>query len=96
MNENIRRCLKERSKLTKFFIKTVKKGKANKNRSKSSKAKAAYCTEQTMKAKNNYTLIMTNKLNNPKVASKICWSILHRFLYNKKFQQPPVNLCFLA
>ena len=33
-------------------------------------AKAAYCTEQIMKTKNDYTQRMTNKLNDPKVTPK--------------------------
>ena len=37
-----------------------------------------------MKAKNDYTQRMTNKLNDPKAAPKTYWSILNRFLYNKK------------
>ena len=47
-------------------------------------AKAAYCTEQIVKAKNDYPQRMTNKLNDPKAAPKTYWPILNRFLYNKK------------
>ena len=66
MNDNIKRCLKERSKLTKFFYKN---GQKREDKEKL-EAKAAYCTEQIMKAKNDYTQRMTNKLNDPKVAPK--------------------------
>ena len=37
-----------------------------------------------MKAKNDYTQRMTNKLNDPEAAAKTYWSILNRFLYIKK------------
>ena len=79
MNDNIKRCLKERSKLTKLFYKNGQKSKDKENL----EAKPAYCTEQIMKAKNDYTQRMTNNLNDPKAAPKTYWSILNRFLYNK-------------
>ena len=79
------RCLKERSKLTKFFYKN---GQKREDKEKL-EAKAAYCTEQIMKAKNDYTQRMTNKLNDPKAAPKTYWSILNRFLYNKKIPVIP-------
>ena len=75
MNDNIERCLKERSKLTKFFHKNDQK---RKNKEKL-EVKAAYCTEQIIKAKNDYTQRMTNKLNDPKAAPKTYWPILNRF-----------------
>ena len=40
-----------------------------------------------MKAKNNYILRINYKLNCPKASPKICWSILNRFLYNKKIPE---------
>ena len=61
MNDNIKRCLKERSKLTKFFYKN---GQKREDKEKL-EAKAAYFTEQIMKAKNDYIKRMTNKLNDP-------------------------------
>ena len=85
INDNIKRCLKERSKLTKFFYKN---GQKREDKEKL-EAKAAYCTEQIMKAKNDYTQRMTNKLNDPKAAPKTYWSILNRFLYNKKIPVIP-------
>ena len=42
-----------------------------------------------MKAKNNYTLRITNKLGDPKAAPRTYWPIFNRFFYNKKFQQSP-------
>ena len=80
MNDNIKRCLKERSKLTKFFYKNGQKREVKEKL----EAKAAYCTEQITNTKNDYTQRMTNKLNDPKAAPKTYWSILNRFLYNKK------------
>ena len=85
MIDNIKRCVKERSKLTKFFYKN---GQKREDKEKL-EAKATYCTEQIMKAKNDYTQRMTNKLNDPKAAPKTYWSILNRFLYNKKIPAIP-------
>ena len=66
MNDNIKRCLKERSKLTKFFYKS---GQTREDKEKL-ESKAAYCTDQIMKAKNDYTQRMTNKLDDSKAAPK--------------------------
>ena len=66
MNDNIKWFLKERSKLTKFFYNN---GQKREDKEKL-EAKAAYCTEQIMKTKNDYTQRMTNKLNDPKVTPK--------------------------
>ena len=85
INDNIKRCLKERSKLTKFFYKN---GQKREDKEKL-EAEAVYCKEQIMKAKNDYTQRMTNKLNAPKAAPKTHWSILNRFLYNKKIPAIP-------
>ena len=82
---NIKRSLKERSKSTVFF---VKKGQNREDKQKI-EAKAACYTEQIIKAKNNDTIIMNNKLNNPKAAPKIHLSIWNRFLYNKKILAIP-------
>ena len=37
-----------------------------------------------MKAKIDYAIRMTNKLNDRKTGPKTYWSILNRFLYNRK------------
>ena len=50
MNDNIKRCLKERSKLTKL----TKNGQKREDKEKL-EAEATYCTEQIMKAKNDST-----------------------------------------
>ena len=66
MNDNMKWFLKERSKLTKFFYNNSQKTEDKEKL----EAKAAYCTEQIMKTKNDYTQRMTNKLNDPKVTPK--------------------------
>ena len=71
MNDDIKRCLKGRSKLTKFFYKN---GQKREDKGKL-EAKSTYCAEQIMKAKNDYTQRMANKLNDPKAAPKTYWSI---------------------
>ena len=88
MNENIKRCMKERSKLTNFFYKNGQKREYKPKL----EAKAACCTEKIMKAKNNYTLRMTNKLGDSKAAPRTYWSILNRFFYNKKIAAIPPPL----
>ena len=40
-------------------------------------AKAAYFTEEILKAKNDYIRRMSSKLNNPIAAPKTFWSILN-------------------
>ena len=85
MNDNTKRCLKEISKLTKFFYKNGQKREYKKKL----EAKAAYCTEQIVKAENDYPQRMTNKLNDPKVAPKTYWPILNRLLYDTKIPATP-------
>ena len=78
--------MSERSKLTKFsnLVRKVKKRGPRKLQ-----AKAAYCTKEILKAKNDYLLRMTSELNDPKTAPKTYCSILNRFLYNKKIPSIP-------
>ena len=52
-------------------------------------ANATYCIEEILKAKNNYILRMTSKLNDSKTAPKTYLSILNRYLYNKKIPSIP-------
>ena len=40
-------------------------------------------TKEILEAKNNYTLKMTTKLQDPKTAAKTCWAILSRLLCKK-------------
>ena len=64
MNDKIKKCLRERSKLAKFYYKHGQK----KEDQEKLQAKAAYCTEEILKAKNDYILRMTSKLNDLKAA----------------------------
>ena len=52
MNDKIKRSLKERTKLTKFHYKN---GQGREEQEKL-EAKTAYCTEQILKANNDYIL----------------------------------------
>ena len=66
---------------------------------KKSQSKAEYCTEEILKAKNDYILRMTSKRNDTKAAPKTHWSILNRFLYNKKIPLIPpllINSKFIS
>ena len=58
--------MREISKLTKFYYQN---GQKNEDQEKL-QAKAAYYTEEILKAKNDYVLRMTGKLNDPKATSK--------------------------
>ena len=88
MKDNVKRRLKERSKLTKFFYQNGQKWEDKEKL----EAKAAYSTEQIMKAKNDYMQRITNKFNDLKEASKTYWSILNKFLHNKKIPAIPTLL----
>ena len=96
MNDKIKKCLRERSKLTKFCH---KHGQKKEDQGKLH-AKAVYYTEEILKAKKNYSIVrMTSKLNNPKAAPKTHLPILNQFLYNKKMPSMPsflVNNIFLS
>ena len=80
MTDNIKKTLKQRSKLTKMFYKN---GQRNSDHIKSLE-KSEECTSLISEAKENYILKKTSKLEDPNTASKSYWSILNRFLYNKK------------
>ena len=64
--------MRERIKLTKYYYKN---GQRKEDQEKL-EAKAAYCTEQILKAKNDCILRVTNKLNDLNTAPKTYWSIL--------------------
>ena len=82
MANNIKRSLKERSKLTKcYYNNGQKKTDYEKLLEKSS--------EEILEPKNNYILKMTAKLQDPKTAAKTHWAILSRLLYKKKIQAIP-------
>ena len=77
MNNKIKKCLRKRSKLTKFYYKHDQK----KEDQEKLQANAAYCTEEMFKATNDYILRMTGKFNDPKAALNTCSSILTQLLY---------------
>ena len=85
MNDKIKTCLSERWKLTKFYYEHGQK----KEDQEKLQEKSAYCTEEILKAKNNYIIRLTSKPNDPKAAPKTYWSILIWFLYNKKISSIP-------
>ena len=66
MNHKIKRCLKERTKFTKFYYENGQRKEAQEKL----EPKVAYCTEQILKAKNDYILRITNEANDPKTAPK--------------------------
>ena len=85
MTNNIKRSLKERSKLTKCYYKNGQK----KSDYEKLLEKCSDCTKEILEAKNNYTLKMTTKLQDPKTAAKTYWAILSRLLYKKKIRAIP-------
>ena len=85
MNGNIKKSLKERSKLTKMFYKN---GQKSTDKDKVL-AKSAECTKNILEAKNNYILKMTKKLEDSNTDPKTYWAILNRLLYNKKIPAIP-------
>ena len=85
---NIKKSLKQRSKLTKIFYKN---GQKNSDYIKVLE-KSEECTSLISEAKKNYILKMTSKLEDSNTASKTYWSILNRFLYNKKIPAIPPSL----
>ena len=85
MTDNIKKSLKQRSKLTKIFYKN---GQKNSDYIKVLE-KSEECTSLISEAKKNYILKMTSKLEDSNTASKTYWSILNRFLYNKKIPAIP-------
>ena len=85
MTNNIKRSLKERSKLTKCYYKNGQK----KSDYEKLLEKSSDCTKEILEAKNNYILKMTTKLQDPKTAAKTYWAILSRLLYKKKIRAIP-------
>ena len=85
MTDIIKKYLKERCKLTKFFYKNGQR-KVDDNEVLE---KSEECTKQTLEAKKNYILKMTKKLANSNTSSNSYWTILNRLLYNKKLHKIP-------
>ena len=85
MNDNIKRKLKQRTKLIKSFYKNVQmKCDYDKISEKSTE-----CTAEILEAKKNYILDMTSKLADFHTASKTYWNLLNCLLYNKKIPSIP-------
>ena len=85
MTDNIKKSLKQRSKLTNIFYKN---GLRNSDHIKVLE-KLEKCTSLISEAKKNYVLKMTSKLEDSNTAPKTYWSTLNRFLYNKKIPAIP-------
>ena len=81
MTDNIKKSLKERCKLTKFFYKNCQR----KTDHDKVLEKSEECTKQILEAKKNYILKMTKKLADSNTFPKAYWTILNCLLYNKKF-----------
>ena len=82
MTNNIKRSLKERSKLTKCYYKNSQK----KNDYEKLIEKSSDCTKEILEAKNFYFLKMTTKLQDQKTAAKRTGQRVDYFS-RKKFQQ---------
>ena len=85
MTDNIKKSLKERCKLTKFFYKN---GQRKPDHDKVLE-KSEECTKQILEAKKNYILKMTKKLVDSNTSPKVYWTILNRLLYNEKIPTIP-------
>ena len=85
MTDNIKKSLKQRSKLTKILHKN---GQRNSDYIKILE-KSEECTSLILEAKKTYILRMTSNLEDSNTASKTYWSILNRFPYNKKIPVLP-------
>ena len=85
MTDNIKKSLKQRSKLTKIFYNN---GQRNRDHIKVLE-KSEKCTSLITEAEKNYIPKMTSKLENSNTAPKTYWSILNRLLYSKKILAIP-------
>ena len=74
MTDDIRKSLKERSKLTKIFSKNGQR----KTDHEKILEKATECTNEILEAKKNYILKKSKKLDDSHTASKAYWTILNR------------------
>ena len=79
MTDDIKKSLKERSKLTKTYHKN---GQQKIDYDKVLE-KFADCTKKSTRAKNDYINKMADKLQNLSTAPKRYWAILSRLLYKK-------------
>ena len=92
MTDNIKKSLKERCKLTKYFYKN---GQRKIDHDKILE-KSVECTKQIFETKKNYILKMTKKIADSNTSSKTYWTILNRLLYNKNSQQYHLSLSMVS
>ena len=85
MTDNIKKSLKERSKLTKIFYKN---GQRKTDREKVLE-EPTDCTNEILEAKKNYILKVSKKLEDSHAAPKAYWTISNRLIYNKKISAIP-------
>ena len=85
ITDDIKSRLRERSKMTKKYYKY---GQV-KSYLDELQEKTDECTALILDAKEKYVRCMSNKLNDPLTASKTYWSILNRFLNNRKIPAIP-------
>ena len=85
MTDDIKSRLKERSKMTKKYYKYGKM----KSHLDELQEKIDECTTLILDVKEKYVRCMSNKLNDPLTAPKTYWSILNRFLNNRKIPAIP-------
>ena len=85
MTYEITSALKERSKLTKAYYRSGQSEQTHNALTKKSKE----CTEMIIKEKSEYIRRMSQKLNDTLAAPKTYWTILNRFLHNKKIPLIP-------
>ena len=85
MTDNIKKSLKQRSKLTKIFYKHSQRNSVYIKVWE----KSEECMSIISEAKKNYFLKMISKLEDSNATSKTYWSILNHFLYNKKIPAIP-------
>ena len=85
MTDNIKKSLKERSKLTKIFCEN---GQRKTDREKVLE-KPTECTNEILEAKKVYIPNTSKKLEDSHTALKAYWTILNRLIYNKKIPAIP-------
>ena len=92
VTDNIKKSLKERSRLTNVFYKN---GQRKFDHDKVLE-KSEECTKQILEAKKNYILKMTKKLADSNTFPKTYWTILNRLLKIKNSQQYHLSLSMVS
>ena len=85
MTHDIKSRLREKSKMTKKYYKYGKM----KSHLDELQEKTDECMALILDAKEKYVRCISNKLNAPLAALKTYWSILNRFLNNRKIPEIP-------